>query len=57
LSVADEPKVKAVLDENKIWYRINQPDNQLYVSKEQSEEAQVALASVGVLVESRGQRH
>ena len=52
LSVADVPKVMDVLDENKIWYRINPPDNVLYVSKEQSDEARVALASVGIVVES-----
>ncbi|MCJ8267874.1 MAG: hypothetical protein MJK04_00555 [Psychrosphaera sp.] len=52
LSVTDVPKVIDVLDENKIWYRINPPDNVLYVSKEQSDEARAALESVGIVVES-----
>lgn len=48
LSAADASKVIEVFNEKKIWYRIDPPDNVLYVSKEQSEEARAALASVGV---------
>jgi flagellar biosynthesis/type III secretory pathway M-ring protein FliF/YscJ len=51
LSVADAPKVIDVFNENKISYRINPPDNMLYVSKAQSDEARVVLASVGVVVD------
>ncbi|NQZ07475.1 MAG: hypothetical protein HRT35_09975 [Algicola sp.] len=56
LSAADAPKVREVLNENKISYRIDLSRKMLYVSIEQSEQAQVALASVGIEVESRGQR-
>ncbi|NQZ07474.1 MAG: hypothetical protein HRT35_09970 [Algicola sp.] len=51
LSVADAPKVMDVLDENKIWYRMNLSRHMLYVSKEQSGQARTVLATVGMVVE------